>query len=84
MVEETFYITTEERMNETKDFICKNMLTARFKRNPTKIFTIWEFSISYELEDMNKLTTLLNHYHDLDNTIVIKLTFWEKLKLIFN
>lgn len=68
MVEETFYVANDERMNKAKLFIRKNMPTARFKSNPYKYSNgKWEFNISYELPDMNKLSLLLNEFYAEDN-----------------
>lgn len=68
MVEETFYVANDERMNKVKSFIRQNMPTARFKSNPYKYSNgKWEFNISYELPDMNKLSVLLNEFYVEDN-----------------
>lgn len=68
MVEETFYVANDERMDKVKTFIRQNMPTARFKNNPYRFSSgKWEFNISYEMPDMNKLSTLLNEFHLQDN-----------------
>lgn len=63
-------------MIETKDFIRKNMPSARFLSNPTKYGDRWEFRISYEIEDVNKLQVLHNKYFDLDNPKIVKKENW--------
>jgi len=73
MVEETFYVANDERMNKVKSFIRQNMPTARFKSNPYKYSNgKWEFNISYELPDMNKLSVLLNEFYVEDNLFILK------------
>lgn len=68
MIEETFYVANDERMNKVKKFIRQNMPTARFKSNPYKYSNEkWEFNISYGLPDMNKLSVLLNEFYNEDN-----------------
>ncbi len=56
MIEERFYIDDDMKMNEVKTFIRQNMPTARFKCNPYKVFDKWEVNITYEIEDINKLS----------------------------
>jgi hypothetical protein len=60
-------------MNKVKSFIRQNMPTARFKSNPYKYSNgKWEFNISYELPDMNKLSVLLNEFYVEDNLFILK------------
>jgi len=73
MVEETFYVKNDKRMSKVKSFIRKNMPTARFKSNPYKYSNgKWEFNISYEITDINKLSILLNEFYYEDNPKHIK------------
>jgi len=79
MVEETFYVANDERMDKVKTFIRQNMPTARFKNNPYKYSNgKWEFNISYEMPDMNKLSKLLNEFYNDDNPpLPPKKSFWQ-------
>lgn len=68
MVGETFIVANKERMNKVKAFIRENMPTARFRQNPYEFSNgKWEIDITYEIEDMNKLSTLLNEFYIEDN-----------------
>jgi len=80
MVEEMFYVKNDERMSKVKSFIRENMPTARFKSNPYKYSNgKWEFNISYEIGDMNKLSILLNDFYNEDNHKLIKKeSLWER------
>jgi len=81
MVEETFYVANDERMNKVKTFIRQNMPTARFKSNPYKYSNgKWEFHISYEIADMNKLSVLLNEFYNEDNPpLPKKESLWQRI-----
>lgn len=81
MIEETFYVENDERMIKVKTFIRQNMPTARFKRNPYKYSNgKWEFNISYELPDINKLSKLLNEFYCEDNPpIPPKKSLWQRI-----
>jgi hypothetical protein len=81
MVEETFYVANDERMNKVKNFIRQNMPTARFKNNPYKYSNgKWEFNISYELPDMNKLSILLNEFYVEDSPpLAPKKRLWQRI-----
>lgn len=78
MIRETFYVDGDERLIETKKFIRENMLSARFVRNPFKILNRWEICITYESEDINKLSLHLNQYHEIDNPPEISM--WAKMR----
>ena len=68
MVKEKFYVKNDERMIKVKSFIRQHMPTARFITNPYKYSNgKWEFYISYELSDINKLSVLLEEFHNEDN-----------------
>jgi len=85
MIEQRFYVSSEERMNTVKTFIRQNMPTARFKSNPYKHTDgTWEFNVSYELSDMDKLTKLLNKFYYEDNPpIPAKKSLWKRIKRWF-
>lgn len=84
MIEETFYVKSNERYEKVKSFIRTNMPTARFKRNPYLCFdNKWCFDISYEIEDINKLSKLLNEFYYEDNKPEEKITFINKIKRFF-
>lgn len=70
MISETFNVNSLERVELVKDFVRTQMVSARFVCNPLKIGKEkWIFHITYEIEDMNKLSTLLNKFYEEDNPI---------------
>jgi len=83
MIQEKFYVDGDNRFKRVKNFIRWEMPSARFITNPVKYCNKWEINISYEIEDMNKLSALLNEFYLEDNPIVTKVNFWKKIKNIF-
>lgn len=85
MITHTFEVKDEERMNIVKIFIRQNMPTARFNSNPYKYSNgRWGFNISYEIEDQNKISVILNNFDLEDNPPVIKKKiFWKRILKYF-
>lgn len=84
MIQETFHINSDERYEKVKSFIRTNMPTARFKCNPYKSPNgSWFFNISYEIEDINKLSIFLNELDKEDNKPIEKVKFIDKIKNYF-
>lgn len=68
MVKETFIVENDDRMNKVKTFIRQNMPTARFIQNPYRYDNgKWDFYISYESSDLNKLSKILEEFYLEDN-----------------
>lgn len=68
MVKETFIVENDDRMNKVKTFIRQNMPTARFIQNPYRYSNgKWDFYISYESSDLNKLSKILEEFYLEDN-----------------
>lgn len=78
MIKELFFVKGNQRMNIVKDFIRKNMKTARFIQNPYYYEHKDEFSvyISYDIEDINKLNDLLNEFYEIDNPKITSKENW--------
>jgi hypothetical protein len=70
MITESFSIKGHSRMAEIYSFIRINMPTCRFINNPLNTSDDnWKINISYEIEDINKLNTLMNKYNLEDEKI---------------
>ena len=76
---EHFYVK-EERFQELKQFIRDNLPSVRFIQNPQLDYGKYTIYIDLEVEDSNKLNQLHNMWYDLDNPVIIKKTFLNKLK----
>lgn len=81
MVENTFYVSNDERLTKVKSFIRENMPTARFISNPYRYSNgKWEVKISYEISDINKLDVLLNEFYNEDNPpLPPEKSLWQRL-----
>ena len=81
MVQEYFIVNGFNRMLEVKKFIREQMPSARFIHNPENVYDKkYSFDICYEIEDMNKLSNLLNRYFEEDNPKIVKESFIIRLK----
>jgi len=68
MIGETFYVKNFERLNLTKEFIRKNMPSARLVNNPIRLHSgLYKIKITYEIEDKNKLSQLRKDFYLEDN-----------------
>jgi len=63
----TCFSVSENRLNELKSFIRKELPSARFKDNPLKVGDKWIIALNMEIEDSNKLKLLHNKWYEEDN-----------------
>ncbi len=79
MVGEIFYVK-KERLEEVKKFIREQMPSCRFRSNPYSYDgENYEINITYEIEDMNKLSKLQNKYYEEDNPKIIKPSLFKRI-----
>lgn len=80
MVQESFYLKLS-RLTELKEYVAENMPSCKLPNSYYAINGSVYITITYEIEDMNKMSELHNKWYTIDNpTQIPKLTFLQKIK----